>query len=190
MILADGSFLEREISYDLGTGLLMVRDGAVVKVYNSTQVKSFSYVDTIRGVSRRYVSLPFAAGLRRARPVFFEQLAAGELRLVRIPRSVRAARAVTTETDDIWYDYVNTYDYYVYTNGRFVPMRRFREEVYDGLMADYHDELKAYARRLGLNLNTQRGRFMVINRYNLLKNPSSVVVNESLQAQSGSPFAR
>ncbi|MCU0352985.1 MAG: hypothetical protein MUD08_04475 [Cytophagales bacterium] len=178
--LLDNQWLDGEVSYDVATDLLQVRKGSLVRVYTARQVNTFGYFDTKQNTMRRFVSLPQAENrFWRGRRQFYEIVLTGEMYLLRRPRNTRQpgmTHTVNVFTDSPWYDSRNIYNYYVYRDKRFTPIRRFRKEIFPAMVREFSVPLQNYMREKDLDIFTQRGQFMLINQYNVLKNPDAIVL--------------
>lgn len=179
VVFADAQTHSGEIRYDALTDLLQVKDHATVKVYSARQLQSFAYFDVAANTVRRFMS--FADPVRR-RPharVFMEVVLAGEVYLLRRPNLPRKARMLAgpmPEMESPWYDSRNAFEYFTYANGSFTSLQRFHRAVLPRLMREFAAPLQTFIQERNLNLFTQRGRFLLINQYNVLKAPAKIAM--------------
>ncbi|MDJ1501647.1 hypothetical protein [Xanthocytophaga agilis] len=171
--LLNNEVLERELRYDAYTDLLQVKENGTIKVYSARQVSSFAFFDIYSNSKRQFVSLMQTTRFRKSR-MFFENVISGELKLIRRVRSAGAARRIVEETTDSWFDKHNIYDYYIYTDNRFISTRQFYKEIYERIMVEFKKPLDIFIKSRNINLNTQYGQFVLINQYNILKNSATV----------------
>ena len=177
--LNSAQVLNGEIRYDALTDLLQVKDNATLKVYSARQLSSFIYFDVAANTVRRFLSLPDPVRRRSRAKVFLEVVLAGEMYLLRRPHSPRNARMLggpVIEMESPWYDSKNVFEYFIYANGGFTPLERFQKAVLPRLMREFATPLQAFIQKRNLNLFTQRGRFLLINQYNVLKAPAKIAL--------------
>ncbi len=175
LILPNNEQLETNILFDASTDLIQVQTGTTIKVYSARQVLAFQYFDPHTNVVRHYESHLYARNHARKTRMFFEVVVAGEMKVLRRFKSWKQARSVTaSHTDQLWYDSNNTYDYLVYTQNKFIPIKNFKKVILPQLLQEYGDALNAFMKKQQLTVFSQRGRLMVINRYNVLKNAEAV----------------
>jgi len=179
LMMADHQVVKVDINYDAATDLLQVRDENTVKIYSARQVTSFGYFDAAHNTIRRFVSLVQPDKRNRFRRSFFEIVLTGEmylLRRLRYTTSPATMQAALTEMESPWYDTKNRYEYFVYTDDRFIPMNQFRKAIFPRMMRMHEKELEAFMEERRLSIFTQQGQFMLINRYNVLQNPNKIAL--------------
>ncbi len=179
LLFSDNQTVEGEIRYDSFTDLIQVKEENVIRVYSARQVNTFGFFDETTNQMRRFLSLTVPDRRHRNRKVFYEIVLTGEMYLLRRlhPRGpLMAASPSLTEVESPWYDRKNIFDYYTYSHNRLIPIRHFRKQIYSKIMGEYGEELQAFMAEKKLNLYTQRGKFMLINQYNILKDPSLITL--------------
>ncbi len=179
LVLSDNQTVNAEFSYDTFTDLIQVKEEHVIKVYSARQVSSFGFFDEKSNQMRRFLSLKYPDRRNRSRKAFFEIVLTGDLYLLRRLHSVRNTNPMQptlAEAESPWYDRKNMFEYFVYTQNRFIPIRHFRKQIYTKIMSEYDAQLQAFIKEKHLNIYSQRGRFMLINQYNILKNPDLITL--------------
>ncbi len=166
--LRNNQVLLCEYNYDPFTDLLQVKEDNRVKILNARQIQSFAYFDDSNNTQRYFVSMFFGNRFRSNR-VFFEKVLDGELTLLRRYKSATIARRARNEAEEIWYDSRNYYNYYIYNEEKLTSFHDFKKKGFGQIIAEYKQALESFIHRRKLNLNTQRGAFLVINQYNVLK---------------------
>jgi hypothetical protein len=59
--------------------------------------------------------------------------------------------------------------YFVHTGGRFVPITRFRRELWPAMAARFGPELKQFMKQYGVSRRTLPGKLRLINQFNVLE---------------------
>ncbi|MDJ1501638.1 hypothetical protein [Xanthocytophaga agilis] len=177
LVLLNEQTVNGEFSYDAFTDLIQVKDERVVKVYSARQVRAFGYFDEKSNQMRRFLSLSYPVRRNRNQKAFFEIVLTGEMYLLRRLHNMRSSNPTqlnAMESDSPWYDKKNAYEYFVYANDHFIPISQFRRRIYPILMKEYKEQLEVFIKDKKLNIYTQRGKFMLINQYNVLKSPDKI----------------
>lgn len=179
LVLNSTQVIDGQLRYDALTGLLQVKDNATVKIYSARQLSSFAYFDNAANTVRRFMSFPDPQRRRSRAKVFLEIVLTGEVYLLRRPRLSRQARMLGEQVSEIespWYDTKNAFEYFVHSNGEFTALRHFQRRVLPRLLNEFAVPLQAFIRKRNLNLFTQRGCLLLINQYNVLKDPDKIVL--------------
>jgi hypothetical protein len=166
--------LRGEVRYDWRAGVVQYRRDGRVQAFGPHWLQSFAFFDVQLNAIRRFQALPSGAEGRQPGKTFFEVVLNGPLQLVRrasptigfgVPAGLLPAEDASLAFQ------LSGYSYFVHTDGRLVPITRFRRELWPAMTARFGPELKQFMKRYGVSRRTLPGKLRLINQFNVLQDP-------------------
>lgn len=178
LVLRSGLEMNGEVAYEPVAEIVQFRNAGIVKAFTSHQVQSFRFIEEKFGMLREFAAYDVQIGSRPVSKTFFEVVLKGPLMVVRRinnpwelePSALERQNQVVVAD----FDYQNNFIYYVYHEGQFVNMKRFKKAVLP-LMHEYKQELSQYVRKKDMTPRSNIAhQIRLINEYNFLKSNSAV----------------
>jgi hypothetical protein len=164
--------LHGEVRYDWRAGVVQYRRDGRAQAFGPNRLQSFAFFDVQLNTIRRFEALPSRPESRQPGTTFFEVILNGPFKLVRRASPTIGfgvpAGLLPAEDADLTFQ-LSGYSYFVHTGGRFVPITRFRRELWPAMAARFGPELKQFMKRYGVSRRTLPGKLRLINQFNVLE---------------------
>jgi hypothetical protein len=170
-----------EVRYDWRAGVVQYRRDGRVQAFGPHLLHSFAFFDSQLNTIRRFEALPAGAEGRQPGKTFFEVMLNGPLKLVRraspsigfgVPASLLPAEDANLAFQ------LSGYSYFVHSGGRFVPITRFRRELWPTMAGKFGPELKQFMKQYGVSRRTMPGKLRLINQFNVLHQANGLTARQ------------
>jgi hypothetical protein len=154
VLLQNGNVLYGEISFWTGRDALFLSEGDVVMAVPAFRIQSFSFFDDESEIERKFVTMPSTHGAATTFQ-FYEVVVDGTISVLR-------------QQHLYWYSLrlqMSDYDYFVVKDDQFMPINKFRRELYHDLKRN-SSALAAFAARERLSLYNIEDNIRLIEYYN------------------------
>ena len=175
--LNSGAVLEGEVNYNWKAEVVRLRlPNGIIKAYSAHQVNRFIYYDDTHHALRTFAAVDFVVKPLVERKVFLEECATGPMAVYRRLRHqhepIRVKNPAMGGTDELVYDDLDSFVYYVYDDESMLELDRFAADVWPRMTKDFDNELNHYRTSRNLDVSSIMGRLMLITQYNALKSLS------------------
>ncbi len=169
--------LRGEIRYDPRAGVVQYRRDGREQAFGPHLLQSFAFFDVQLNTIRRFEALSAGAEGRQPGKTFFEVVLNGPFKLVRRASPTIGfgvpAGLLPAEDADLAFQ-LSGYSYFVHNGGRFVPITRFRRELWPAMAGKFGPELKQFMKQYGVSRRTMPGKLRLINQFNVLHQASGL----------------
>ena len=169
--------LRGEVRYDWRAGVVQYRRDGREQAFGPHLLQSFAFFDAQLNTIRRFEALSAAAEGRQPGKTFFEVMLNGPFKLVRRASPTIGfgvpAGLLPAEDADLAFQ-LSGYSYFVHSGGRFVPITRFRRELWPAMAGKFGPELKQFMKQYGVSRRTMPGKLRLINQFNVLHQASGL----------------
>jgi hypothetical protein len=169
--------LRGEVRYDCRAGVVQYRRDGREQAFGPHLLQSFAFFDVQLNTIRRFEALSAGAEGRQPGKTFFEVVLNGPFKLVRRASPTIGfgvpAGLLPAEDADLAFQ-LSGYSYFVHNGGRFVPITRFRRELWPAMAGKFGPELKQFMKQYGVSRRTMPGKLRLINQFNVLHQASGL----------------
>ena len=163
LVTTNGDTLRGELSYNMVTNMVKVRQRDQMRVFSSFQTFHYKLYDEVDRRWRRFFSIPYSLKNDHPTPVLFELLSEGKLSLL-----ARERWKNTLKNDHLQRSRYLKKDYFFIDRLGAIEYTQGRRGHLLHLMSDHEDNLRRYIRTNFIDLNQERSLQMVTTYYNKL----------------------